>query len=531
MAITLTHGNNPVILKLKDTMTQTRNFTRLQLILALFLLGANSVNAGEWDITPSITVGATFSDNINRDDDDKESDLVIETTPAISVHGEGGRLKADIDYSMQNAVFINNSDANGVFHQLNANASAELAKNLFFVDASSGMGQSIIDAGGDVSTGNLSNTGNRTDFFTYSLSPYLQSHFGAYADGLFRYTHSQVKYDEGASDSEINSFDANLVNGRNFGPLSWSANYNYSDQQRSTASNTKFENTDAQARYRISNSFSLVGSAGYSSNEFQSSNDVVNGSYWSAGVFLQPSRYYSLEAQKGENLETATVSLYPTQRTSMVATYRDRSVGLNPGEVWSGSFSHYTRRTTWSASYREETTTRQQELLLDGGSVIVGIDPITGEPHFPPEPGDLIVDVPLPPIESLTDEVIERKRASGTFGMKLGKTGLRITVFDERSLFLTSLTEEETRGLSGSLNRLLAPRTNGILSGSYQRVAGDTIGSGLDDTIAHIQAEVTRKMSSKTNASVSYRFSIRNSGDDDRDNTENRIVARLRVMF
>jgi uncharacterized protein (PEP-CTERM system associated) len=503
----------------------------LQLTLVLFLLCANSAYAGDWDITPSITVGATFSDNINLDDDDKESNFVTEIKPAISVHGEGGRLKADIDYAMQNAIFINNSDANGVFHQLDANASAELAKNLFFVDASSTMGQSIIDASETTSTGNLSNAGNRTDFYTYSLSPYLQPHFGAYADGLFRYSHDQVKYSEGASDSKIDSFDANLVSGRNFGPLSWSANYNYSDQQRSTASNTKFENTNAQARYRISSSFSLVGSAGNSSNEFESSREVVNGSYWSAGGFLQPSRYYSLEAQQGNNLKTATVGLYPTRRTSMLVTYRDQEVGLNPGEAWSGTFNHYTRRTTWNASYKEDTTTRQQQLLLAGGTVILGIDPLTGLVRDPPQPGDLIVEVPFPPVLTLTDEVIERKRASGTFGMKMGKTGLRFTVFDERSLFLTSLTEDKTRGISGSLNRRLAPRTNGILSGSYQRVDGANIDSSREDIVAYVKAEVTRKMSSKVNATVSYRFSTRNSAEDERDYSENRLEARLRATF
>jgi uncharacterized protein (PEP-CTERM system associated) len=147
-------------------MTQTPNVTRLQLILALYLVCANSANAGDWDITPRISVAEIFSDNINLDDDDKESDLVTEITPGISIHGEGGLLKADIDYQMQNAIYASNSDANGTFHQLDAFANAELAKNLFFVDASSTMGQALISADNTVSTGNLNNAGNRTDFAT-----------------------------------------------------------------------------------------------------------------------------------------------------------------------------------------------------------------------------------------------------------------------------------------------------------------------------------------------------------------------------
>jgi len=530
MAMALTDGANAVINKLPDPMTYAGYLLRRQLTLVPLLLCANFANAGDWDITPRISVAEIYSDNINLDDADKQSDLVTEISPGISAHGEGGRLKADIDYRMQNLIFLNESDASGTNHQLHANGTAELAKDFFFVDAASTMGQTLVAANRTVSNNNVNNAGNQTDFFTYSLSPYIKSHFGGYTDGVFRYTYSHVKVDEGASDSSTNGFDAGLASGRKFGPLSWSANYNYTEQQRDSASNTTYENADGQARYSISNHFSLVGSAGYSNNDFQSSENIENGSYWSAGVFLQPSRYYSLEAQQG-NQTLATVSLYPTRRTSMVVTYRDRDVGLNPGKVWSGSFSHYTRRTTWSASYQEDTTTTQQELLQGGGVSFLGIDPITGEPNPNPQPGDLDVGEPLGPVQSLTNEVIERKRASGTFGLKMGKTGLRLTVFDVRSRYLTTLREEETKGFSGSLDRRLAPRTNGILSCSYQRTTGNENGGDRKDDYAYIRTDVTRQISRKTTGSVAYQLSKQDSDINSNDYTENRIEARLTVLF
>jgi uncharacterized protein (PEP-CTERM system associated) len=216
----------------------------------------------------------------------------------------------------------------------------------------------------------------------------------------------------------------------------------------------------------------------------------------------------------------------------MVATYRDRDVGLNPGEVWSGSFNHYTRRTNWSASYLEETTTEQQEFLQEGGGfTFIGIDPITGETNANPQPGDLIVLAPVGPVRSLTDEVIERKRASGTYGLKTGKTGVRITVFNERRFFLTSLTEEETTGVSGSLNHRLAPRTNGILSGSYQLVMNNQDGGDLEDIFAYIRTELTRQVSRSIRGSLAYQLSIQDSNENTRDYTENRIEARLTATF
>ena len=215
----------------------------------------------------------------------------------------------------------------------------------------------------------------------------------------------------------------------------------------------------------------------------------------------------------------------------MVVTYRDRQVGLNSGEVWSGSFNHYTRRTTWNAIYLEDTTTQQQQVLQDGGFTFLGVDPVTGEVNANPQPGDLIVVAPVGPVQSLTNEVVERKRASGTFGMKTGKTGLRVTVFDEKRRYLTSLREEDTKGISASLNRRLAPRTNGILSGTYQRIKDNEDGGDLEDVYMYIRADVTRQMSRSIFGSVAYQLQRQDSNENSRDYTENRIEARLTKLF
>jgi len=115
--------------------------------------------------------------------------------------------------------------------------------------------------------------------------------------------------------------------------------------------------------------------------------------------------------------------------------------------------------------------------------------------------------------------------------MKTGKTGLRLTVFDERRRYLASLTEEQTKGISASLNRRLAPRTNGILSGSYQRIKDNRDGGDLEDVYTYIRADVTRQMSPTITGSVSYQLSTQDSNENDRDYTENRIEARLTKVF
>ena len=149
------------------------------------LLCATAVHAGEWTVIPRLTLGETYSDNINLRNDDKEGDLITEVSPGINISGKSARLEAELDYQMQNLLFLSNTGASNVYQQLVANATAEITNNFFFVDASSRIGQSVVDSDGTISRNNFNNAGNQTSFYAYGLSPYIRPHFGGYADGGF----------------------------------------------------------------------------------------------------------------------------------------------------------------------------------------------------------------------------------------------------------------------------------------------------------------------------------------------------------
>ena len=292
-----------------------------------------------------------------------------------------------------------------------------------------------------------------------------------------------------------------------------------------------YKNTAGEARYALSKSFSLVGQAGYSDNNYQTSDQIENGSYWALGGNWRPSRFYSLQALTGKNLTTATIGLYPTRRTSLLVTYSDRGVGLNNGKSWDGSFSHHTRRTNWNARYHEEITT-QQQLTSQTDVIFLGIDPITGEVNPNPQPGDLVVGLPTE-VTSLTNEVIKRKRASGSFGMKTGKSGLLFTVWDEKREGQETLNDETTRGISGTWNHRLAPRTNSVLTASWQRISGslNNNNNNNDEDLWYLQAQLVRRIAPRTQGSLELRHTVQSSGNDQSDYTENLIFARVTKTF
>ena len=74
-------------------------------------------------------------------------------------------------------------------------------------------------------------------------------------------------------------------------------------------------------------------------------------------------------------------------------------------------------------------------------------------------------------------------------------------------------------------------RTNGILSGTLQRIKDGRDGGDLEDVYAYIRTEVTRQMSRTLTGSVAYQLSTQDSNEDRRDYTENRLEARLTAVF
>ena len=120
-----------------------------------------------------------------------------------------------------------------------------------------------------------------------------------------------------------------------------------------------------------------------------------------------------------------------------------------------------------------------------------------------PDISPTLIELPLGPVTSLSDEVIERKRASGTVGMRTGKTGLRCTVFNEKRRFLSSQTEEETKGFSGSMDRRLGALTNAIVTGSWQRRTSE---DNSERDFWSVETRLTRRIRPKLNGNVFYRF-------------------------
>lgn len=536
-----------------DKCAASLNVNLLKLVVSTVLLGAlplSGASAGDWKLIPDLRLGQTYTDNVTLAPRGSEkSDLITEITPGFIVTGDSRRLKMRADYRLQNLISLQNSSRSHSYNQLNAVANAELVNDSVFMDADMTAGQALISSSQSVALDNFSGS-NRANFYTYRLSPYYRHAFGGYGTALLRYTNYGTYYSGGGtSDANGNRIDADLRSGRHFGRLGWGLSY-YNDRlKRQNLGDYNNEAGVANARYRVSSSWSLLAQGGYEQHDFATStpNAYHNGSYWAGGIGWRANDTIAVDTLYGTKYKSANVSIQPTSRTKLNVGYVDTSVGLNTGGTWHGSLSLRTRRSNWTADYREDTVVVQQVT----GIPVTYTDPVTGAALVDPQPGDLVrvepygISARVPsggvgqlqsalaavagiPVD-LTNEPYRRKRGQIGYAFNTRRTTVVAVVYDERREFLVSLVKQKVSGASTDINWRFASRTSYLIDGSLNRIR--YLATDRQDTFWYVGTGFQRRLSRNASATLMYRHTQRDSNQSGADYTENRLTLSVYMHF
>lgn len=491
--------------------------------------------AQDWVFTPRLSVSEIYTDNVDLEPSGEEdSDLITVITPGFTLRRESSRLKLDLDYQAQTIVSVEDSDTNRVNHGLNGKMNAELQEDLLFLDASARMSQAIVDARAPQSLDGISGGRNLTDVQAYSVSPYLLHDFANFFDGMLRYGHERVYTDNVLATSETDFVTGALNSGPRFGLLGWNLDYLKSREDRGARDRLDRESIRASAAYQLHPKLSLLAEGGREDNDFGSTRIAQNGSYWAAGATWTPNRYLSLTALEGDRFKSGTVRLTPSQRTSLMVTYREREVGLNPGSVWTGAFEHRTRRSVWQMRYFEDTQTTQRA-LFDALAFGNAIQDAVGSGDFILTPDGVVVDVDPAAFLSLRDEVFERKRGQASVSYRTGKSIFALSAFTEQRDFLESdvansgLDTERTRGGSAHWRWQFSGLSHTNIQTGWRRT--DFSSDGREDDRWYVDTLLARQLSRNATGSVGYRFTRNDSTQGAAEYSENRIIARLDIEF
>ncbi len=557
--------------------TKSPKFFLATLVLAGFSLGCDAQEAdgysrGGWRVTPRLSVGTTYSDNIQlAPSGEEEGDTVLQVDPGISVRKQGGRLNLRLDYTAQGLFYADHRDADQINNNLLVFGAAELYQDNLFLDAYGSVYQVPVVSNGRVDVGSLGSDGgalsslglfnnitlnvlpsasgvldpigifsnialtdNQTTQSTFGISPYWRQNLGGWVEALLRYRYENISYSgsnnsvdqqEGLFDSQINSIDFNLTSRRNFDILKWNLSYFYLKQTGQQSNDIQGDGDDRQEKitgrsdYRLNNSWSLVAEAGYVNNQSSTYTDYTNGPYWGLGATWKPNRYYSLTGLYGLNYNNVSIKWNPSQRTDLIISRAYQGVGYSPGVYWNGSFSHRARFSIWSASYTQEVTTSQQ---LAGNS-LTGVGP-DGQPVVLDDQNQIVSGGSL----GLSNEQFLSKSFNLGVTYLRGRTGLAFAAFSDNREFQDPTQNEDTYGVGALWSWRFAPRTASFLGAGWGR---DDLGLDQKNEYWLSVIGLARVFSPDTGGLISYRYYRNDADPTDQGFRENRLNIRFSMTF
>ncbi len=466
------------------------------------ILFQTMVFAADSTFTPQVSVREIYTDNIRLSSQDEEEDFVTDINPGFLYRLRGRRLEVNVDYNLE-AILGRKDDPTEINHQLQADSTAEIISERLFFDVRSTYAQTNASNTGRQATDNISLTGNRIDSFTYSVSPNFRQRFGSYANGLVRYTFSEVLNEGDAVDSRSHLGNLEFESGSRFTRMPWRLAYSRQHIENEDVSNltsgedeTELQRVEGLVRYLFTRQYGIFVRGGIDDNDFQSATDN-DGPFWEAGFTWDPSR-----------------------RTRLEAGYGDAFFG----NFVSFSLSHRSRRTIWELRLAEDVSTTGQDQLARGlwsrtdefGEPIV--DPLDGTPVRNPTD-----------TASLTDEVFVKRRFDGSVALKGRRSDLTLQGFNENREFQRSGQTESVYGISVDVSRNLSRKSKVGFGGRWQET---DFRDGLrEDTRWEGSARMTRQFGRNLQGSIEYRYTEESSNEPAAEFSENRVMATLRGSF
>lgn len=133
-----------------------------------------AAQAENWRLTPSIRVYEEYTDNVNLSATDKKGDLVTQVAPALSLDGNGRRLKLNATYRASAYLYASESERSRIDSTFSGNSTLEAIENLFYIEGAGSVTQQFISPLGPQPVSGTSVTNNRYTSSTWSINPYIR---------------------------------------------------------------------------------------------------------------------------------------------------------------------------------------------------------------------------------------------------------------------------------------------------------------------------------------------------------------------
>lgn len=488
---------------------------------------ADPARANEWELVPSLTVTEIYSDNIALAPDSlRQSDWVTQIVPGISIVRNGARLRLNISYAPEFIHYADDTRDSDVFHRGNAVGTAELMRQLLFVEAGARVDQYDTQLQGPLTNTNVNVTGNRATARSSYVRPYVKHDFGTLARAEAALRHSTWRSDVQTTlpDNDASRIDLRLESGPSYKRFTWEADHRRESIEYVTGQETLSEVTETGARFLITPAFGVLARAGYERYDSGIAGSELKGSRWSAGLEWTPTPRTRIKATAGERFDDDAYVL---------------------------EFRHRSRLASWTADYSEDvTTTREQFFLPNAASTATALDQLF-QAQYPDSAErqeavrEFISRTGLPaslnaPVNFFTDQLFLRKRWNASLALQGARNVVLANVFREtRELVFGVLPviggdfalSSAIRMTGGGLawNWRVTARSAFNATAAYTR--NEFLDGGRTDDFVSLQAGLTRQFQPRLSGSLYCRRQERQSTVPGTEYVENAAIASLRMTF
>ena len=435
-------------------------------------------------LVPSVSVGAFYSDNINlAPDASRRSDTATILTPSLKACTYGSRLRATFDYTGQAIHYSQPPPDNKYFNQFNGTLVSFLYPGHLYFDASGSYGQTVINPGQAYAGNNVFLTGNRTNVWSYRLSPYWRQGLGGLGRAELRYAYGRTLYgDSSLSGSRSYTTTFDLTNPSDTAVWTWHLHWKTSRVKYDQGAQTQyFDDAYLSVGYLLFPNLQLLAKGG------------VETQYEPDGTVK---RYGSRYGSAGFR--------YASGFASLAASYGWRYFG----HVWSVDASYRLPRLLFAASYAETTTdTALQAAQTTQSGVIVPLN----QPQ--------IINAYI------------SKRASGSMTYLMPRSRLVFTAYDERRYYRpSSIGHDRTTG--GSVDWKWRYNTLTTVNASFSRERLTTVQTpDSPDFINQAGLGITRMLLPNLELSLNLLRQSRSSHIEANTYTANSAAIQLTAQF
>jgi len=459
-------------------------------VMTSSLFAIKNVCAGEVRFSPSVNIKQSYTDNILLSPKGQEqSELVTEISPSFMLLMKGSHFNANVNYTMQNLLYKNESSRNQTYNQLMASSTSEIMDDYFYFDVNANHNQQTINANRPIGTNNIAVTNNISNVTSYTVAPYLRHSYTNVLDISARYSYSEVDYrQDDLTDVTQSGFNIGLNSPTNSLGVSWAMALLKQKSDFDTGKDSEFKRGSVQLGYRFSSRTHVYATKGKDENTFSiANNQDISEPFWNVGVDWQPG-----------------------SRDFLTLQYGERFFGHTTLFRW----RHTARRLTLNANYEEELSTTALTLLQQQQQLASASTQL---------------NQPIDTNNSINSQVFVRKL--GTIGLTytVSKTSLSLSYSNDKRIFQDTGDITQTRVANLSVSLRSSPVLTYVFGTSWNNYY--TASTDIKLFTTNINFAIQRQLAARMQGELSLSHGIRRNTNAATDYDENIVSLGITKTF